>query len=304
MSVATGIAGGAISGGLNNIMSFADSFHDWEWDNRKTGIVPYLDPGGSFLGYLNNRSEKKAAKKQREWAEWQAALQWKYQKAAALEMPTYLRQGYEDAGYNALLALGQTGGVTNAVSKVDAGEYPHQIERRNREANLLVDGAIQQQAAQIEKIKAETRRTNIGSYKDVLGTAISVLGGLYGLSKLTPKLLSASTTNAAAGTPVDRVVRTFKNGKAVNPQLGRVKDLASAAAAAKFSSRLNTLGKIGSVGALLGFTGLMNEAAEWSKAHGYPTQIPSSAYDKARKARFGETPKTPIDFRKLKNQKW
>lgn len=310
MSFGAAIGGAATSGLMNNAFSSVDNFHAFEAENNL-----WVDWFGTALGKMNAHAENKKAKKQREWALEQMELQYAYQKRAALEMPALVRKGYEDAGYNALLALGQTGGAVNAAPKAEFGDYPHEQQRRDDKIDPLLMSALSTQAAQREKIKADTTRTKVGTVKDVLSGVGGILGGLVGLKALASKtgLLAAMTANAAQGSPVDRAAAAFKNGSRIVPaaqQTGAYKQAVAAAAAARSARMLNNLGKFGSAASLVGLTALVSELGNIAKSKGLPTEVTPAAEKKARDTRYGKPSDDVFNPRRLnfdairKNKRW
>lgn len=73
---------------------------------------------GATIGALGNivgglASNALSSFQAEQLAAYQAALNYKYAKKSALNMPSYNRQGYEKAGYNPMLALGNIGSANS-----------------------------------------------------------------------------------------------------------------------------------------------------------------------------------------------
>lgn len=182
MSLGSMIGGSALGGGLEHLFQSADSFHMLEAENPAFAIA---DPLGYGFGKVLGHSEKKKAQKQLAFQRQQMQMQYEYQKLAALEMPSLVRQGFEDAGYNALLALGNTGGVSSAPN-ASGGDYPHESQRR--EQSMMLGMAMQNAEVQREKVETDIWATRIeaisNAIKSVGSLALSGAGTYFGLKGL------------------------------------------------------------------------------------------------------------------------
>lgn len=172
MSFGAAIGASAVGGVLNNAIGNINGYNLWQAQNPASA---FFDPLGFGFGKILQGSEKLANKKSFKQAQKYAELQYQYALRSAREMPLATRQGLESAGYNALLALGSTGGGSSAYHLPQAPNFEnygsYKAGMLEHLAGLSVAGAQQ------ENISANTLRTKVNTYSDVVKSLLGLATG-------------------------------------------------------------------------------------------------------------------------------
>lgn len=197
MSFGAALGASAVGGVLNNAIGNLNGYNLWQAKNPASAL---FDPLGFGIGKILSGSEKLANKKAYQQAMLYAELQYQYALKQARNMPLATRQGLEAAGYNPLLALGSTAGGSSAYHLPQAPNFEnygtYKAGMLEHLAGLSVAGAQQ------ENISANTLRTKVDTYTDVVKSLLGLATGAAIFKRLgnTPTsakgVLSAKTSSA------------------------------------------------------------------------------------------------------------
>lgn len=172
MSFGAAVGASAVGGVLNNMIGNINGYNLWQAKNPASAII---DPLGFGIGKILQGSEKLANKKAYKQAQKYAELQYQYALRSAREMPLATRQGLESAGYNSLLALGSTGASSSAFRLPTTHDFENYGSYKQGMLEHLAGLSVA--GAQQENISANTLRTKVDTYSDVVKSLIGLVTG-------------------------------------------------------------------------------------------------------------------------------
>lgn len=172
MSFGAAIGASAVGGVLNNMIGNLNGYNLWQARNPASAII---DPLGFGIGKMLSGSEKLANKKAYKQAQKYAELQYQYALRSAREMPLATRQGLEAAGYNSLLALGSTGASSSAFHLPQTHDFENYGSYKQGMLEHLAGLSVA--GAQQENISANTLRTKVNTYSDVVKSLLGLVTG-------------------------------------------------------------------------------------------------------------------------------
>lgn len=195
MSFGAAIGASAVGGVLNNMIGNVNGYNLWQAQNKSS---IFIDPLGYGFGKILSGSEKLANKKAYKQAQKYAELQYQYALRSAREMPLATRQGLEAAGYNSLLALGSTGSSSSAYHLPQSPNFEnygsYKAGMLEHLAGLSVAGAQQ------ENIAANTLRTKVDTYTDVVKSLLGLATGAAIFKRLGNNIPSSAKAVLTAKT--------------------------------------------------------------------------------------------------------